>query len=78
MPESQPIISITKDNTFEKTKIHLHKIQTANPNKTIIDASQGQNIITFREFDIVEICNSTPNDMELGKKLREYINQHFI
>lgn len=70
------MITETK-NEHELSSLKIEKIRLANPNKYIIDYPQAKEVITCREFDIVQICKETPNDMELGKKLREYINQNF-
>ena len=32
--------------------------------------------ITWREEEMINIVNETPNDMELGKILRSFINQN--
>lgn len=70
------MITETK-NEHELSSLKIEKIRLANPDKYIIDYPQVKEVITCREFDIVQICKETPNDMELGKKLREYINQNF-
>lgn len=70
------MITKTK-NEYESSSLKIEKIRLANPDKYIIDYPQVKEVITCREFDIVQICKETPNDMELGKKLREYINQNF-
>lgn len=59
------------------TETETEKIPLTNPDKNIIDHPQAKEVITCREFDIIQICKETPNDMELGKKLRDYINQNF-
>lgn len=70
------MITETK-NEYELSSLKIEKIRLANPDKTIIGYPQAKGVITCREFDIIQICKETPNDMELGKKLRDYINQNF-
>jgi len=70
------MITETK-NEHELSSLKIEKIRLANPDKYIIDYPQVKEVITCREFDIIQMCEETPNDMELGKKLREYINQNF-
>lgn len=71
------MITEKKENDYESITLKIEKIRLANPDKNIIGYPQAKEVITCREFDIIQMCKETPNDMELGKKLRNYINQNF-
>lgn len=76
------IITQSKKNDVDEYKITKNDIQESLKNVNSCDhivslLGYEPTPLTFREEDILHMVGETPNDFELGKIIREYINKTF-